>query len=293
MRSSRFNKFKQKNRSFLLFLKTSVIWYILIFLIGYLTSDTAAQFTAYQESSGEVTVGKWESPDEESILRFITKGNKNIQACESVIIATELKNDGPGDLKENGSFELYYIENGNPEKHGEKLALSEDEGIIKPIKKGETAPLTYEASKPGVYVFSTKENPGDSDSKTIWSKWTIVNCPSSNNIDEKQNNKNTNSVPSEAEESEIQEKETEGSSEEQVESKDINESTETKMDEKGSVEENTTEMDEKENVENNKTEMKEKEEEIEAPVESVEPIIAEEENEKEANMTNEQDGGEE
>ena len=187
MRSSRFNKFKQKNRFFFLLLKTSLIWYILIFLICYLTSDTVAYFTTYQGTSGEMTVGKWEAPDDESTLRFVTKGNQNIKACEPVIISTELKNDGPGDMKENGFFDVYYIQNGNPEKHGEKLTLREDEGIIKPTKNGETITLTYEANKPGVYVFSTRENIGDSDSKVIWSKWTIVNCPSSNNSVEDQN----------------------------------------------------------------------------------------------------------
>ncbi|WP_067727080.1 amyloid fiber anchoring/assembly protein TapA [Oceanobacillus damuensis] len=282
MRSSRLNKFKQKNQLFLLLLKASFVWYILLFSSGYLATDTAAYFTAYQETSGMVSVGKWESPEENSTLRFVTKGNKNIKACEPVIIAAELKNDGPGDMKENGSYDVYYIENGNPEKHGEKLDLHEEEGIISSVRNGETVTLTHEASKPGVYVFSTKEIASDTDSKIIWSKWTIVNCPSSNSAKEEQSSEGSSSVPNEAneaEESEIQEKE-EDNSVEQVESTDINESTESSADEQESAEEDTTDM--------NQTEEK-----VEAAVESDVPSVEEQTNQKDEDTTNEQDGGEE
>lgn len=187
MRRSRLSKFKQKNRLLLLLLKASFIWYVLIFSVNYLTSDTAAYFTNANGASGDVTIGTWEEPEIDSFLRFTSKGNDNIKACKDVKIYTKLKNDGPADMKESSSYEVYFIENGNPEKHGKKLDLSKGEGVIPQLDIEESTKLTFKASSPGVYVFTTKEIAGDSSSKTIWSKWIKVNCPSSKPADMEEN----------------------------------------------------------------------------------------------------------
>ena len=192
MRKSHLKRFKLKDGIFLFVFKVTLIWYLLIFLAGYLTSDTAAHFNDYMETSSSLTVGIWEEEVDDqdetnkSSLSFISKGNQNIKACEPTKITTELKNNGPGEIKKGSSFEVYYISNGNPEKHGEKLQLSEAESKIEPLKNGESTTLSFNAEKPGVYVFTTNEQAGE-DSKAIWSKWIIINCPSENNQPDENN----------------------------------------------------------------------------------------------------------
>ncbi|WP_176330278.1 amyloid fiber anchoring/assembly protein TapA [Oceanobacillus rekensis] len=186
MRKSHLKRFKSKDGIFLIVFKVTLIWYLLIFAAGYLTSDTAAHFNDYKETSSSITVGIWEEElddrdeTDKSSLSFITKGNQNIKACQPTIITTELKNKGPEDMKKESSFDVYYISNGNPEKHGEKLQLSENEGKIDPLKNGGSTTLSFNADKAGVYVFKAKEQAVE-DSKLIWSKWIDINCPSENN----------------------------------------------------------------------------------------------------------------
>lgn len=287
LRMSRLNKFKQKNRLLFLLLKVSLIWYVLLFSINYLASDTAAYFTNYKETSGDVTVGTWEDPHIDSLLRFTSKGNENIKACEGVVISTELKNDGPGDMEESSSYDMYYIENGNPEKHGKKLKLGKDEGVISPLDKGQSTKLTFQASSPGVYVFTTKEIVGDSSSKTIWSKWIKVNCPSSKTVDEEQEDQEESTEVTEEKESKSQTNETKDSGNEKVESDSTVEeieSTEEKKEDKNKEEkvieeEAETEVDEVK--EETKDSVKSKEQSLEETKNHIEESTNEQEGEKE------------
>ncbi|MFD1849039.1 amyloid fiber anchoring/assembly protein TapA [Oceanobacillus bengalensis] len=169
MRQSRLRKFKTKYRWFWFTTKIVLIWYALIFSTTYLTSNTAAVFTNSEESSGKIEAGFWEP--EEFVLEFTTKGNQNIDACKSIEIKTIVKNNGPGDMNENGSFEVYYIAKGNPTK-GAKDGV----GTFESIESGKSTELTYKASKPGRYAFLIYQQ-SDSNLK-LWSKEIRIDCGS-------------------------------------------------------------------------------------------------------------------
>lgn len=176
MRCTRFNKFKSKNLTFMIVLKIAVVWYLVIFSASYLTSNTAANFTANKEAGGMMTLGTWKVQDD-SVLVFTGKGNQNIKACDQpIVMKVNLKNTG-GDMKSDSTYEIYYIENGNPEKHGTKVELAKGEGTIKALKSGETTELTHKTSKLGTYVFLAKQQNDNPDMKDAWSKWIKFHCP--------------------------------------------------------------------------------------------------------------------
>ncbi|WP_147379917.1 amyloid fiber anchoring/assembly protein TapA [Oceanobacillus profundus] len=283
---SRLNKFKQKNQLLFLLLKVSLIWYVLLFSINYVTSDTAAHFTNSKETSGDVTIGTWEDPD--SYLRFTSKGNDNIKACKAVKISTDIKNTGPGDMKESSSYHVYYIENGNPEKHGKKLKLGKGEGVIPPLDKGKSTKLNFQASSPGVYVFTTKEIAGDSSSKTIWSKWIKINCPSSKTADKEENPLDKSTENTEEKESKPQTNETKDNGVKQVESESTVEETESTEEKKEDKSKEDKDKEEKVIEEEVETEVEEVKEEANASVKSKEQNLKEAENKEE--ITNEQEG---
>lgn len=285
MRKSRFKRFKSQDGTFLFVFKVTLIWYLIIFIAGYLTSDTAAHFNDYMETSNSITVGIWEEEVDDqdetnkSSLSFISKGNQNIKACEPTKVTRELKNNGPGDMKKGSSFEMYYISNGNPEKHGEKLQLSEAESKIEPLKNSESTTLSFNAEKPGVYVFTTKEQAGE-DSKAIWSKWIIINCPS----DKKQNDENNDSINNE----EVKTKQ---------KSEETNENNESNNGDTDSIIEKPESTEVKEGIEENKIEkevegVKGEVETEQSVVEEDKKAIEEETTEKEEETKNDQEGEE-
>src|SRR5690625_1150816 len=175
------------NKRFIFVLKLALIWYICIFSAGYLTSQTAAIFTDRKQINGVFTAGTWEGnetedPDSEekqdnSKLTFLSKSNQNIKKCEPVNIDVEIKNAGKSDMKQDSSYEVYYIENGNPKKHGEKVKLAEGEGVIPVLKQGETTKLTYLASNEGRYIFLANQS-GSQHKESVWSKEIKVHCTS-------------------------------------------------------------------------------------------------------------------
>ena len=174
-----------ENKRFIFVLKLALIWYLCIFSAGYLTSQTATVFTDKKQLNGVIATGTWggsESEDTEdqekqdnSKLAFLSKGNPKINFCETDNIDVKIKNVGNGDMKREGSYEVFYIENGNP-KNGEKIKLAEDEGVIPVLKQGETTKLTYQASQEGMYMFLAKQS-GEQHKESIWSKKIIVHCP--------------------------------------------------------------------------------------------------------------------
>lgn len=175
-----------ENKRFIFVLKLALIWYLCIFLSGYLTSKTAGVFTDQKQINGVITTGKWENnepenPDDEmkldnSKLTFLSNGNQNIKTCKPVSIEMKIKNVGKSDMKRDSIFEVYYIENGNPGKHGEKLKLGKDEGVIPALKQGETTTLTFEASREGRYIFLAIQS-SDQYEESVWSKEIKVHCP--------------------------------------------------------------------------------------------------------------------
>lgn len=189
LRSKRVRKFRTKNRPLEIMIKLTIICYIVIFSVSYLTTGTSAYFSDIEEINPVIIAGEWEQWDESS-LGFTTKGNQNIKQCPAEI-EVKLKNVGDGDMQDDSTYDIYYVTNGNPEKHGEKIELDEKEGIIKPLKKGEETTLTYETNKSGVYVFLAYQHEKHPEEEEAWSKWIKVDCLKVKPSTVKENKQNT------------------------------------------------------------------------------------------------------
>ncbi|GAB3056817.1 amyloid fiber anchoring/assembly protein TapA [Virgibacillus ainsalahensis] len=221
MRKSRSKKYKSRFHLFMLVGKVVMAWYLILFSTTYLTADTAAYFTTSNQSNGVIYTGEWEEPDN-STLAFIEKGNKNLKACEPVTLKMKIKNTGDGDMLSESSYDVYYIENGNPQKHGEKVELGADEGIIKALKMGETAELTYKASLPGRYVFVAYQHSDHPDEET-WSKEIKVDCKSDKQPDNKEKSVEEAEEEKNVKESEQKEETVENSKDDQKENEKVEE----------------------------------------------------------------------
>lgn len=55
---------KSLNLSFLSFFKIVISLSLLLFSVGYVTTNTVAFLTEYEEASGNVSIGKWEREEE-------------------------------------------------------------------------------------------------------------------------------------------------------------------------------------------------------------------------------------
>ncbi|MDY0404815.1 amyloid fiber anchoring/assembly protein TapA [Virgibacillus sp. 179-BFC.A HS] len=163
-----------KKRGLFLILKIMIVCYLIVFGISFMTSDTSAYLSSQSKVSGEITAGEWEVADE-SKLAFLDKGNQNLKACPANMKVT-LKNIGKGPMLQTSTYEIYYVVNGNPKKHGTKVRLNQGEGTVKILEKGETVTLSYQTDKPGRYIFKVYQS-GVHDEKTaVWSKEIKVNC---------------------------------------------------------------------------------------------------------------------
>jgi TasA anchoring/assembly protein len=161
----------------MILLKAALVWYLIIFTASYLTTDTAAVFTAKHKTENTITIGDWVVPDD-SVLAFINNGNQNIKTCDqSVDLKVMLKNTG-GDMQKASTYEVYYAVNGNPEKQGTKIKLSKGKGNIQALESGKTAELVHTTNKPGTYVFAARQTNNELKDDVIWSKWIKVHCPS-------------------------------------------------------------------------------------------------------------------
>ncbi|UJL45655.1 hypothetical protein KFZ58_14840 [Virgibacillus sp. NKC19-16] len=55
---------KSLNLSFLRFLKMAMLVSLFLFSVGYVTTNTVAFLTEYEEANGNVSIGKWEGEEE-------------------------------------------------------------------------------------------------------------------------------------------------------------------------------------------------------------------------------------
>lgn len=191
MRSKRINKYRVKYRPLIVGVKLVLISYLMIFSISYLTSGTSAFFSSYQTLGHEITAGEWNQDHkdsdqwDQSSLTFQGKGNQNIKSCPTVI-EVEIMNDGE-DMQHDTKYEIFYIKNGNPQKHGEKIDLHEEEGIISALKSGEIIKLSYETDVSGVYVFAAYQQDGHPNEEQTWSEKIKVDCKSTENSSKSDN----------------------------------------------------------------------------------------------------------
>jgi TasA anchoring/assembly protein len=195
MRSKRLRKFRRQFPAAFFMVKLLLIWYLVIFSVSYLTSGTAAHFYDTEDPVSKIDAGFWADGWDGSSLAFIEKGNTNIKACDPVEITAQVQNMGDGDMDEGSTYDVYYIENGNPEKHGEKLSLPEGEGDLAALKSGESTKLKLLAQEPGIYAFLLHQPEGYPGEETVWSKWVNVNCPSGKAEQNEETKRNNDAEP--------------------------------------------------------------------------------------------------
>lgn len=176
IRYPRLAKFRKKNQKLKIATQIVAIWYIAFISIGYLTSNTGAYFTSYDNESTKIQAGYWD----ESKLEFIKKGNDNLNEficpTSEFEISTVIKNVGKTDMFMEGTYEVYYVENGQPSKNSIKVA----EGNISKLLVGQELVLTQKVTSEGFYMFKAFEDPGQNNEKEIWSEKIKVKCKTSN-----------------------------------------------------------------------------------------------------------------
>lgn len=164
--------------------------------MSYVTSDTVAYFDSKNKNVSTIMIsaGTWEDePDEiesdetedddeekaeaedTSSLAFVKQELPHPQTCPTEI-EVEVTNEGDGSMLTNAFYEVYFIEEGNPEKDGEKVTLEEHEGVIEILENGATQKLVYETSKPGFYQFVMDPHEKTSEDERIWSDVIEVLC---------------------------------------------------------------------------------------------------------------------
>ncbi|MBP1971188.1 TasA anchoring/assembly protein [Virgibacillus natechei] len=239
MRRTRLRKHRSNFQLFLLIGKVIMIWYLMVFSVTYLTTNTSAYFTNANNTNGIIYAGFWE-PVDESSLAFIKNGNENIKTCEPTTLKAEIKNTADGDMQSDSTYDVYYIENGNPEKHGDKMDLGKGEGSIEALKSGETTELTFKASEPGRYAFVAYQH-DEHVEEEAWSKSIKINCPPGHqtNTDENIEDKEETTKNNEKQTSEDEKPDEDNAASKEVEEneKEENEENETNTEEKNTKEE--------------------------------------------------------
>jgi YqxM protein len=166
-----------KNRVFFIVSKGVLACYLIIFSMSYLTDNTSAYFITNNQVNGVLTAGEWEL---DINLEFQQQGNQNIKTCPSTITVV-IQNIGQDNMQEEGLYEVYYAEKGNP-KNGVKLDLSDSEGVIPALASGETVELTFSANQEGFYMFKAFSNQEKLDEESTWSE--KIKCKSHKQTEE-------------------------------------------------------------------------------------------------------------
>lgn len=232
--------------------KIALVGYLLIFTASYITSNTTAYYSSQQTVSQLIAAGEWEQIEEEvedeldevekadeiedfeeSSLAFITDEDQIIKVCEPLIIRIEIENNGEVAMQEEGIYEVYYVETGDPKEDGEKLELTEGEGIIETLTSGEKIELTHEIHQPGVYIFFAYQHGNDKDQDGVWSNEILIDCElvgtsEDENIEESPTT-SQEKIAEESDKLQDQEEQTSDDTEEEIieddiENKEINES---------------------------------------------------------------------
>ncbi|MUV38594.1 Protein ORF73 [Lentibacillus sp. JNUCC-1] len=174
MRSKRVIKFGKKNRLLIILMKTSFIFYLVLFTAGYMISSTTAHFSSTTQISQQVATGTWSIWDG-SDLAFTEVIDQAEVSCPAEI-TTVISNKGEGAMEDTSLYEVYYSETGNPQEDGAAVALNAGEGIIDVLEAGEMAELTYETDQPGFYQFVIHQREDHPRDAQVWSEKIEVIC---------------------------------------------------------------------------------------------------------------------
>lgn len=162
VRQTRLRKYRSQYRWFRFVSKIALIWYLFVFSATYFTSGTSADFFYDARATSEVSSGIWLG---DYRLKFTENGTENVYLCgESVEIGRALKNVGPDDMAEDGTYYVYYsADNGSPQNHGVEVY----EGTFDALKSKEEIRLQFHAKNIGTYAFHVQDTDGDKWSAKI------------------------------------------------------------------------------------------------------------------------------
>ncbi len=159
--------------------KLLALFYLTTFTFSYLSTGTGAYFINSNLEKQVIQAGTWWDG---SKLVFTGKPTQNNKACPPLDITVEIKNKGFG-MIEPTTYEVYYSENGNPKKQGEKVA----EDTINPIGEGKVTTLSFQAEEVGSYMFKALQRPGYEENyesrNEIWSEKVMVKCIEKQEVD--------------------------------------------------------------------------------------------------------------
>lgn len=194
-------KFRKKNWGLETTIKLVATWYMCVFFVSFLTSNSSAYFNDSDQVTGIFQVGTWETPPYEwdkSSLKF-NEGDQVIESCGPTDISVVITNTG-NDMTISSNYKVYYAETGNP-----RNGIVVGEGVISPIKSRESLTLNFHADKTGYYKFQAFQLPGHGNSTEIqdlWSGTITVRCSTdTNDINNSNETTNTDEIKESIEES--------------------------------------------------------------------------------------------
>lgn len=194
IRYKRARKYASSSKSIMLVSKMVAVFYLFIFLIGYLITDTRAYFNDNTTVNGMIQAGNWQNDWDRSSLKFTSSKDQLFESCTTKEISTMIVNSG-NDMNGPSQYEVYYIEKGNP-KDGVKVG----EGIIDPILASKSVVLKFSANKSGNYKFRAFQRPNHAfkpERQDLWSETITITCNNNKtSIDSEQNQKNSTEVQS-------------------------------------------------------------------------------------------------
>ncbi|MBS4197222.1 amyloid fiber anchoring/assembly protein TapA [Lederbergia citri] len=169
----RVKKYKRKNRYVNILLRLAAVLYLCVGISATFTGKTNAFFSSSMTLTGTIQAGTWETEDsgneekevwDKSSLKFVSAqydGNE---------IFAIIKNIG-SDMKENGLYEIYFREKGNPKQGTVTTKIL----TFKPLKKGEEIKLSFTPDKTGNYMFKAYQPKGHPGTSELWSEAISVN----------------------------------------------------------------------------------------------------------------------
>ncbi|WP_423800237.1 amyloid fiber anchoring/assembly protein TapA [Neobacillus sp. SAB-20_R2A] len=157
-------KFRKRHRKLLIICNAGLIWYLFMFALINLTSNTNAIFTS-QAKNTSTFQAKASWVWDKSSLAFTNNYGGD---CSGIF--AYIQNGGTGDMAIPSKYYVYYDPTENPvNPQGVKGELVFNEGIIpKMASMSSPVKLTYKPQKAGVYKFVAFQHPlkpGDNGSE--------------------------------------------------------------------------------------------------------------------------------
>lgn len=192
IRNPRMKRFRKKRWVLETTIKLIGVWYICVFIVSFLTSNTSAFFNDSEEVTGIIQAGIWETQTDgwdKSSLSF-NGSDQVIESCDPSNISVDITNKGE-DMQSPSNYNVYYIAQGNP-----KNGLLVGAGEINPIQSNGSISLIFHAEQSGNYKFQAFQQLGHGNNtderQDLWSETITISC--ANGTNDKNNEQKTQEV---------------------------------------------------------------------------------------------------